>query len=39
MKLISTHRLLVYADDVNILGERMNAVKKTNYFSLARRLV
>ena len=28
MKLNSTHQLLVYTDDVNILGERVHTVKE-----------
>jgi hypothetical protein len=28
LKLYSTHKLLVYADDVNILGRSLHAVKK-----------
>jgi hypothetical protein len=28
LKLYGTHKLLVYADDVNILGRSLHAVKK-----------
>jgi len=28
LKLNGTHKLLVYADDVNILGESVHAIKK-----------
>jgi hypothetical protein len=28
LKLSGTHRLLVYADDVNLLGDNMDTIKK-----------
>jgi hypothetical protein len=41
LKLNGTHKLLVYADDVNILGGNVHAVKKHTaaLFSVVRGLV
>jgi hypothetical protein len=30
LKLNGTHELLVYADDVNLLGDNIDAIKKTH---------
>jgi hypothetical protein len=31
LKLNGTHQLLAYADDMNLLGDNMDAVKKKNF--------
>jgi hypothetical protein len=41
MEFNGTHQLLVYADDINLLGENMNIIKEMQklYWMLARKLV
>jgi hypothetical protein len=40
MNMNGTHKLLVYADDVNVLKDNINIVKKyTEALTLVRRLV
>jgi hypothetical protein len=42
LKLNGTHQLLVYADDVNLLGDGMDTIKKKKqklYLMLVRKLV